>query len=248
MKEPEADQLDRLQGRHPTARRPSGRRPRHNQSHQTSASSRAGRPRLPTRFRRSRRDTDRARRQNDDHARLPGTRRVWLALAPSEPGHGVEPRHMKLLLPVVAQVLRSQLEVEHAATELAERYEEINLLYSIGEILGRTVLLEDAAATILTEISETVGARRGAILRARTHRRTYCVRWPCLAPRHRNPTDIAVDDPVSVTARVFRTQHPLIIVGQDEISRKRGANTAAGRCSPFPSCGRRPRAACRWAS
>ena len=48
--------------------------------------------------------------------------------------------------------------------ELAERYEEINLLYTISEILGRTVALEEAATTILTELSQTVGARRGAIL------------------------------------------------------------------------------------
>ena len=41
---------------------------------------------------------------------------------------------------VVAQYLQSALEVEHAANELAERYEEINLLYTISEILGRTVV------------------------------------------------------------------------------------------------------------
>ena len=43
---------------------------------------------------------------------------------------------------------QAALEVEHAATELAERYEEINLLYTIGEILGRTVTLADAAASL----------------------------------------------------------------------------------------------------
>src|SRR5207247_6353042 len=72
--------------------------------------------------------------------------------------------YMRFMLPVVAQYLQSALEVEHAANELAERYEEINLLYTISEILGRTVSLEEAARTILTEISETVGARRASIL------------------------------------------------------------------------------------
>ena len=71
---------------------------------------------------------------------------------------------MEFLLPVVTQYLQSALEVEHAANELAERYEEINLLYTISEILGRTVSLEEAAKTILSEISETVGARRASIL------------------------------------------------------------------------------------
>ena len=56
-------------------------------------------------------------------------------------------------------------EIENAARELAERYEEINLLYTISEILGHTVSLsEAAAATILREVSETVGARRASIL------------------------------------------------------------------------------------
>jgi len=59
--------------------------------------------------------------------RLAGPRRIWLAIGPCEPGHNAEPRHVKLLLPGVQQFMRSSLEVEHAAMELAERYEEINL-------------------------------------------------------------------------------------------------------------------------
>src|SRR5207245_646819 len=62
-------------------------------------------------------------------AAVPGPRRAWLALGPC-PRPGVELRgYMGFLLPVVAQYLQSALEVEHAANELAERYEEINLLY-----------------------------------------------------------------------------------------------------------------------
>jgi sigma-B regulation protein RsbU (phosphoserine phosphatase) len=58
---------------------------------------------------------------------------------------------------------RVQREAQLAAQQLAESWEEINLLYTIGEILGRTVHLDDAAQTILTEVSETVGASRAAI-------------------------------------------------------------------------------------
>jgi len=54
-------------------------------------------------------------------------------------------------------------EAQAAAEELSERYEEINLLYSIGEILGRTLGLDEAARTILNEISETVDAELAAI-------------------------------------------------------------------------------------
>src|SRR4029077_19363990 len=97
-------------------------------------------------------------------AAVAGPRRAWLALGPCHtPGIDLA-GYMSFLLPVVAQYLQSALEVEHAANELAERYEEINLLYTISEILGRTVSLDEAAHTILTEVCETVGARRGSIL------------------------------------------------------------------------------------
>jgi hypothetical protein len=87
-------------------------------------------------------------------AQVPGIKRAWLAVAPCGSGGEPEEKHLRLLLPSVAQILRGAQEVEHAALELAERYEEINLLYTIGEILGRTVTLEEAATTILTEISD----------------------------------------------------------------------------------------------
>jgi sigma-B regulation protein RsbU (phosphoserine phosphatase) len=41
---------------------------------------------------------------------------------------------------------------------MAERYEEINLLYSISEILGSIISLDDAAQTILHEVAGIVGA------------------------------------------------------------------------------------------
>ena len=56
-----------------------------------------------------------ARGSRSDHARIASTpSRGWL----------------KFLLPVVTHYLQASLEVEHAANELAERYEEINLLYT----------------------------------------------------------------------------------------------------------------------
>ena len=95
---------------------------------------------------------------------VPGPRRAWLVVGPSH-ARSSDPRELsRFLLPVVAQYLQSALEVEHAANELAERYEEINLLYTISEILGRTVSLEEATKTILSEVSETVGARRASVL------------------------------------------------------------------------------------
>ncbi len=160
-------------------------------------------------------------------AAVPGPRRAWLALGPC-PTPGVELRsYMAFLLPVVTQYLQSALEVEHAANELAERYEEINLLYTISEILGRTVSLDEAAKTILSEVSETVGARRASVLvhdRATNTLRAVAARGADLAA----VPPISVDDPCSVSARVFRTQHPMLAEDNEhlcpeEASYRRGA-------------------------
>ena len=141
-------------------------------------------------------------------AAVPGARRSWLALGPAQHGQTLEP-WLAFLLPVVAQFVQSALEVEHAARELAERYEEINLLYTISEILGRTVTLEEAAQTILTEISETVGARKASILvHDRVTGTLQVVAALGLPPEDAPP--IAIDDERCVSARVFRTQHPVL--------------------------------------
>ncbi len=145
--------------------------------------------------------------------RVPSVKKIWLTVGPCDPSFSPEERHIKLLMPVVTQFTQAALEVEHAATELAERYEEINLLYTIGEILGRTVTLEDAAQTILTEISETVGARVASILVHDVRTNTLQAVAALGLPKEKIPP-ISADDPSSVSARVFRTQHPLIVVGK----------------------------------
>ncbi|HYD51391.1 MAG TPA: GAF domain-containing SpoIIE family protein phosphatase [Gemmatimonadaceae bacterium] len=146
-------------------------------------------------------------------ALLPGPRLAWLALGPCEPAFPLAD-HLSFILPVCAQYLQSALEVEHAANELAERYEEINLLYTISEILGRTVSLEEAAGQILTEISETVGARRAVIF---THERATQTLEPIATvgvPMGDVPV-IDVADQHTVSARVFRALHPLLVEGTE---------------------------------
>ncbi len=160
-------------------------------------------------------------------SRIPGSRAAWLALGPcARPGVDLR-RLMAFLLPVVTQYMQSALEVEHAANELAERYEEINLLYTISEILGRTVALDEAARTILVEVSETVGARRASVLvydRASNALRPVAALGADLA----GVPAISVDDPCSVSARVFRSRHPLLVepdqmLCPEEASYRRGA-------------------------
>src|SRR5512141_507880 len=143
-------------------------------------------------------------------AAIPGVRRTWLSIAPCDADTSPGDNHLRMLLPVVSQILRGAQEVEHAALELAERYEEINLLYTIGEILGRTVTLEDAATTILTEISETVGARHASIL-VHDPARDILQVVAAIGPDAQGAPPIRVDDPDCVSARVFRTQHPLTV-------------------------------------
>ena len=104
----------------------------------------------------------------------------------------------------------AQLEAQQAAEELAERYEEINLLYAIGEILGRTVTLEEAAAIILRDIAVTVGARRGVIV---VHDAERDVLSP-VAARGLDPAtlgSIATSDATSVLAQVFRERHARLV-------------------------------------
>ena len=142
---------------------------------------------------------------------VPGHPRAWLGVGPSDNG-GREraAAFLAFLLPIVGHYFQSAMEVEHTAYELAERYEEINLLYTTSEIFGRTVSLEEAAARILEEIADTVGAGRGALL---VHDRVTDTLQVVTAigfdPKDAVP--VAVQDPRSETARVFREQRAVII-------------------------------------
>jgi phosphoserine phosphatase RsbU/P len=144
-------------------------------------------------------------------ARVPGRTRAWLGVGPVADDDGDATKWMRVLVPMLSQMLQSRWEASRAADELAERYEEINLLYSISEILGRTVTLEEAARTILMEVVETVGAEYGALhvhdAVSGTLRPVTALRVPGAAA----PPVIPTDDPVSVTARVFRTRHALLV-------------------------------------
>jgi sigma-B regulation protein RsbU (phosphoserine phosphatase) len=142
-------------------------------------------------------------------ASLPGPRRAWLALGPCANRVAPSSGWLKFLLPVVTHYLQASLEVEHAANELAERYEEINLLYTTSEILGRTVSLEEAAKTILHEISETVGARRASILVHEPSTDTLQVVAARGVATSTAPA-IEVSDECSVSASVFRSRRSMI--------------------------------------
>ena len=139
-----------------------------------------------------------------------GPRPAWVVLGPCRIEGEELDKYLGFLRPVVAQFLQNSLEVEHAAKELAERYEEINLLYSISEILGRTVSLEEGASTILKEVSETVGAHRGSIL-IHDHTTSTLQVIARIGGDGIPTAPIPLDDQHSVSAHVFRTLHSLIV-------------------------------------
>jgi sigma-B regulation protein RsbU (phosphoserine phosphatase) len=142
---------------------------------------------------------------------VPNHPSTWILVGPCiDHTAGALDRHAAFLRVAVAEHLDSAVEVEHAARELGERYEEINLLYTISEILGRAVTLEETAGIILTELSETVGVRRAAILvHDRVTDTLQAVAATGAAVDELLP--IAIDDPASVSARIFRTLHPAIV-------------------------------------
>lgn len=127
---------------------------------------------------------------------LPDLDGVWL-----EVGNGG--RDAKALAQAVGAVLAAENETAQVAAELSERYEEIDLIYTISEILGHTIRLDEAAQRILREVSNVVRARRATLL---VHDPQADV-LRLVAARGVELGDIdpvEVDDACSVSARVFR--------------------------------------------
>src|SRR5690606_10165223 len=133
-------------------------------------------------------------------APVAGVDGFWLEVG----GDGDSPRTTaERIGPVVAALLAAERDRAFAAEELTSRYEEIDLLYAISEILGQTVRLEQAAQTIVREVSSVVGARRASIMvydeDARLLRTVAARGFP-----DDGHVEVNLDDPDSIAARVFR--------------------------------------------
>jgi sigma-B regulation protein RsbU (phosphoserine phosphatase) len=111
-------------------------------------------------------------------------------------------------------------EARSAAREISEKYEEINLLYSISEILGSVLRLEDAAERILAEVADVLGARRAFLWVHDAKARALVPAATVGEDARRAP--IAVDDPDALTARVFRDCQPLNLEQGTLLPRDRG--------------------------
>lgn len=146
---------------------------------------------------------------------IPELEGVWLEIANGSPASQLTPGAGSGLATELAQIVGAVLSAERdaaqVAAELSERYEEIDLIYTISEILGHTIRLDEAADRILREVSAVVGARRATLLVHDPEAHLLRI----VAARGMEPGDaepIEVDDMCSVAARVFREMR---IVGYD---------------------------------
>jgi len=165
---------------------------------------------------------------------LPGEDRLWLE-------RNGDADHDDGFAGLLEHAVRTDRETARLSEELATRYEEIDLLYSITEVLGRTTRLDEAAASIVRQVSDVVGAARASIV---VHdERSGLLRT--VAARGFDPrraTDIAIDDPDSIAARVFRENRPSIGMapeGRDDRGYLEGGYMSLPICSHTPGASSR---------
>jgi len=132
----------------------------------------------------------------------------WLQLGPDASDEATRPSRARAAATVMSEIFRGEREAAQVAGELATRYEEIDLLYTIADILGRTVRLDEAAQTITREVADVVGARRASIMvydeQANALR---MVAGRGLEHFHTEP--VPIDSQDSIAARVFRSREML---------------------------------------
>ena len=119
------------------------------------------------------------------------------------------------LAAAVRQAFAHEKEARSAAHELSERYEEINLLYSIAEILASFLSMEQASTRMLQEVADVLGARRAALWVADETSQELHLKAEVGEEGLEGP--IPIDDGRSVTARVFRERQPVNLERGDQL-------------------------------
>lgn len=120
----------------------------------------------------------------------------------------------KVLASTLQQTFDFAQEIRFFTYEVSERYEEINLLYSISETLGSILRLDEAARIILQEVCDVLGARRGSLWVHEPRRNQLELVASVGAGGLNGPLD--VQDPRAVASRVFREGRPLILSRGEE--------------------------------
>jgi sigma-B regulation protein RsbU (phosphoserine phosphatase) len=124
-------------------------------------------------------------------------------------GDDVTDANLRFLGDAIRQALSYEREARSAARELSERYEEINLLYFISEILASVMSVPDAAHWILAEVADVLGARRASLWVIDPAKDVLNLAAAVGEEGLTGP--IEVSDPDSATAWVFREKQPLNI-------------------------------------
>ena len=120
----------------------------------------------------------------------------------------------RVLASTLQQTFDFAQEIRFFTYEVSERYEEINLLYSISETLGSILRLDEAARIILQEVCDVLGARRGSLWVHEPIRSQLQLVASVGEGGLNGPLD--VKDPRAVASRVFREGRPLILVRGEE--------------------------------
>lgn len=140
---------------------------------------------------------------------------------------GVRSEDLGALAHALGLALKQEKEARSAARELTERYEEINLLYMISEILGSVLSLQDAATRILAEVVDVLGARRASLWVYRGDEDALHLAAAVGEDGLAGP--IPASDAESATAWVFREKQPLNL--------ERGGLSPSARLEPRPRSG-----------
>jgi sigma-B regulation protein RsbU (phosphoserine phosphatase) len=132
------------------------------------------------------------------------------------------------LVEAVGEALTHEREARASAVELSERYEEINLLYSINEIVGSVLAMKDATRRILAEVIEVLSARRASLWVFRAE--TGLLDLAAAVGEDGLSGPIPIDDTESATAWVFRENQVLNV-------ERTGTRAEGVRLEPRPRLG-----------
>ncbi len=153
--------------------------------------------------------TDAVYQETPAHKRIPIELDDGAELQLSVEGGDVREADLRFLSDAIRQALSYEREARSAARELSERYEEINLLYFISEILASVMSVPDAAHWILAEVADVLGARRASLWVY--HAQDNTLNLAAAVGEEGLTGPIPVEDPDSATAWVFREKQPLNI-------------------------------------
>lgn len=127
------------------------------------------------------------------------------------------------LTTALQQGLAAQREIQFFTSELSERFEEINLLYSISETLGSTLDFANGAKKILGEVRDVLGAKRASLWVYRAE--DDALHLVAEVGEDGRVEPIAAHDPDAITSMVFREGRSIIATRRLAPGERQGGRT-----------------------